>query len=85
MRNKIALTLIAVVLILGTGCVNHDHAQKALDDAGMTNITTGGYGWMACSEDDTFATRFQATNVNGKTVTGTVCSGLFKGSTIRYD
>lgn len=79
------LTIAALLVLSLTACVSHDDAQRALKSAGMTNIQTGGYGWFACSEDDTFATKFTATNPNGQRVSGVVCSAWLKGSTIRYD
>lgn len=38
---------------------------------------------FVCSEDDIFRARFSAKNMTGKTVNGVVCSGFFKGSTVR--
>ena len=40
---------------------------------------------FGCSEDDTFSTKFSATNAKGERVGGAVCSGWLKGSTIRFD
>ena len=81
---KSIITVIALSLFL-CSCTNPNVAVRVLSDQGYTNIQTKGYGWFECSEDDTFATRFIATNVNGKNVSGTVCSGLLKGATIRFD
>lgn len=75
-----------VVALLFTGCTQQDSTIRVVTDAGYTNVQTHGYSWFACSKDDTYATKFTAVNSNGKTVSGTVCSGLlFKGSTIRFD
>ena len=79
-----ALILTALLLLL-SGCTNQGRALRTLTDAGYSNIELGGYGWFACSEDDTFATVFQATGPSGKPVKGTVCNGFFKGATIRFD
>jgi len=76
--------LFAAVLAMG-GCSDPKTARKALDSAGFTEIQTGGYDFFECGKDDSFATSFTAKNPNGKTVTGTVCSGWFKGATIRFD
>lgn len=78
------LMLIGVLLVL-VGCSNVEDANRALTGAGFTNIQTDGYAWFACSEDDFYHTKFIATNPQGQTVTGVVCSGFFlKNATIRY-
>ena len=74
-----------MILILFTACTSQKDANNALTSAGYTNIKTNGYGWFSCSNDDFYRTKFIATNVRGKIVTGTVCSGLFfKNSTISF-
>lgn len=80
------LTLAAVAL-LATACVEPDKAKRVLEDAGYTNVTTGGYALWSCSDKDFFATSFTATSrATGRIVTGAVCSGLmFKNTTIRLD
>jgi len=65
------------------GCTSPDNAIKVLKNEGFTNIQMTGYDFFACSDNDTFSTGFTATK-NGKTITGVVCSGILKGSTIRY-
>lgn len=67
------------------GCTDPRGAIKALDDAGMKDGHVEGYAWFLCDKNDTFHTKFTATNSNGKPVSGAVCSGWFKGSTIRFD
>ena len=77
--------LAVMILIIFTACTSKKDANHALTSAGYTNIKTNGYGWFACSDDDFYRTKFIATNVRGKVVTGTVCSGLiFKISTMRF-
>lgn len=76
--------LLIVVAIALAGCTNQSGAIEALNKAGFTNIEVGGYDLFACGEDDAFSTRFTATNPQGQRVSGTVCSGWFKGSTIRF-
>lgn len=68
------------------GCTDAPGAQRALESAGYTDIHIGGYAWMDCDgKSDTFATRFYALGPSGLRVKGAVCSGLFKGKTIRID
>lgn len=76
---------VAVLSLAIMGCSNSRHAHHALTAQGFTDIETTGWSPMTCSEDDTFATGFIATNPQGVKVKGTVCSGLFiKGATIRW-
>ena len=77
------IVLIAAVLLM-TGCTSKNDAERALRAEGFTDIKITGYDFLACSEDDFYHTGFVAKR-NGRTVRGTVCSGiLFKGATIRY-
>ena len=78
------LILTALILLL-SGCTNPDRALRTLTEAGYSDIKLNGYGWLACSEDDIFTTTFQATGPSGKPVEGTVCNGLLKGATIRFN
>ena len=79
------ITIIAAsALFLATGCTAPERSKEALDDAGYTDIQTTGHVAFQCSEDDTYATGFKATNPRGKVVRGTVCCGFNKGCTIRH-
>lgn len=74
----------AALATLG-GCTDAGKAQRTLESAGYTNIKAGGYAVWGCGEDDDFHTKFKATNPAGKEVEGVVCSGWFKGGTIRFN
>jgi hypothetical protein len=76
---------LAIFIMLLSGCTAPDRAVQTLTDAGYSNIKIGEYAWFSCSEDDVYRTRFEATGVTGRTVTGAVCNGFFKGATIRFD
>lgn len=78
---KRALTILAFLAL--AGCTDPDNARGALEDAGYADVRTGGYDAFSCGRDDTFATHFEARGPTGRAVRGTVCSGLFKGQTIR--
>jgi hypothetical protein len=80
---KITIPLLLICLLL-SACSAPDDAHRILDEQGYTNIQIGGYVFMMCSVDDLFSTYFTATNAIGRQVTGAVCSGLAKGSTIRF-
>lgn len=51
----------------------------------MTNVKLTGYRLWGCSDDDIGHFGFKATGVNGKQVSGVVCVGALKGSTVRFD
>jgi hypothetical protein len=78
--------IVMVFLLSGLmGCTDASTARRALDGAGYTEIRLTGYRFVGCSESDNFATGFEASGPTGKRVAGMVCSGLFKGATIRMD
>jgi hypothetical protein len=81
--KKLFVAAIAVLAV--TGCTRPGLAERVLTEQGYTNVDAGGYGFFSCSEDDVFKTNFEATSPAGKRVKGTVCSGWFKGATIRLD
>jgi hypothetical protein len=60
-------------------------AAKAVASAGLTSVETGGYRWLSCDRNDRFRTGFTAINAQGERVTGAVCSGFFKGNTLRFN
>ena len=77
---------LAIITFLGlAACSDPDNARRILESNGYTVIEIGGYAMWHCSEDDTFATKFVALSPSGQRVTGAVCSGWFKGGTIRFD
>ena len=81
-------TIKAVVLLgacLMAACTDSDKATRALEGAGYQRIEITGYSVFGCSEDDTFHTAFSAVSASGKRVEGVVCSGVFKGATIRTE
>ena len=82
MKRIIAMMIVAAAI---AGCSSSTDAQKALQAAGYTKIETQGYAMFSCSEDDTFKTKFTAVGPTGVKVTGAVCGGWLKGSTIRTD
>ncbi len=80
------MKLFAMVLAMSlAGCTDNDGARRALEDAGYSDIQVGGYALFSCSDKDTFATKFTAKGPTHKPVSGAVCSGWFKGKTIRLD
>jgi hypothetical protein len=76
--------LLIGVCLLSAGCSAPEYSREALEKSGYTDIQVGGYDFFACSDDDTFATKFTASNPHGQVVSGTVCCGLFKSCTVRF-
>jgi rhodanese-related sulfurtransferase len=78
--------LLSVLIILLCSCgVNINKGTKVLESMGYTNIKIGSYAFFGCDKNDTFASNFTATGVNGKPVSGALCSGFFKNITVRLD
>jgi hypothetical protein len=84
MQKLINTSLLLLVLILSS-CTNTKNAKHTLEVNGYTKIKMTGFDMFGCGNDDKFADGFTAKSPNGEVVTGTVCSGFFKGSTIRLD
>jgi hypothetical protein len=82
---KKALLVLAMALMVLTGCTNDSGMREVLEREGYTNIQPTGYRLFLCSQDDFYHTGFVAEK-NGRKVSGAVCEGMFfKGKTIRYD
>lgn len=80
------LFFFSIVSICLFSCTDKKSAKKALLDSGFHPIEVGGYGWFDGSKDYIFKTRFKAYSPDSsRIVSGCVCSGLFKGSTVRID
>jgi hypothetical protein len=75
---------VAVAMFLLVGCSNQDAARSILQAQGYTSVVITGYAPFKCSDNDSFSTGFTAASPAGIPVTGTVCSGWLKGSTIRF-
>lgn len=85
MRRAAAVVVLVAALVVTAACTDEKTAARVLRDNGYTNVEVGGYAAWACSDSDTYATKFKATSPSGSKVTGAVCNGAFKGATIRFD
>ena len=83
MKKLAILSVVGLTLLMG-GCTDSDGARKALADQGYEKVQITGYRWFKCDEKDVFSTGFTAYR-GDRYVKGTVCSGWFKGNTIRTD
>lgn len=79
------LTVLLLSMVALVGCSKPDETRSILQNQGYTDIQTQGWSMWKCSKDDKFATKFTAKSPNGSNVSGVVCGGFFKGSTIRLD
>lgn len=87
MSEKLFYTILIIFfLLIASSCDNPKEAREVLVKTGYHPIKVGGYDWNGCSKDDWYATKFKAYNADSSQIlTGTVCQGIFKGKTIRYD
>lgn len=67
------------------GCLtDDDRTRSTLQASGFSNVQPQGYSFFGCGDDDTFSTKFTATNPAGQQVSGVVCCGIGKGCTVRF-
>ncbi|MFL5731072.1 MAG: hypothetical protein ACJ75J_16410 [Cytophagaceae bacterium] len=81
--KKIIFTLCLIGLL--SSCADDKNARRILENNGYKDIRITGYKAYCCSDDDQYSTGFTATNQNGVTVSGCVCTGFSKGGTIRFE
>ena len=82
--------LLPFLFCIGCSCnIDDDVAYHAMLSAGYSDIKILEKfeffpAWHGCSEGDMVAFKVSAINPAGKLVNATVCSGVIKGSTIRF-
>jgi len=81
--KKLIMGIICLALL--AGCTDATKARTILEAQGYTQVHITGYRPWACSEEDFFKTGFTALTPTAQRITGTVCSGLLKGATVRFD
>lgn len=84
-RFLMGIALIGFGSLLQACTDTSDQNVRLLESMGMSQVKLGGYGWFACSQDDTYSTKFEAVGANGQPVSGTLCGGFLKGTTVRFD
>ena len=75
------IIIISAIFILN--CSRPQEATEALYQSGYDDIVITGWTFFGCDENDVFHTGFQAKSPRGQRIEGVVCSGWFKGATIR--
>lgn len=82
---KVFRLLIGMLLLTVLGCTKEAETRSVLASQGYTDIQITGYAIFGCSDDDLFHTKFTAISEANKTsVSGVACSGVLKGTTIRF-
>ena len=77
--------IVLAALLSIAACSDEQTARRVLEEQGFTEVRTTGWSWFGCGKDDTFSTGFEAKSPRGSSVSGVVCSGWFKGATVRLD
>jgi len=85
MNKLLKLTLTALTALSLTACTRTPESKHLLESQGFTDVTMTGYSFFGCGQDDAYSDGFTAKTIKGQSVTGVVCGGLLKGSTIRFD
>ena len=80
--NRYLIIFAAVIL---SGCTDAPEAKRTLGAMGFKEVEVTGYNFFSCAKDDGWKTGFSAIAPSGDRVNGTVCSGAFKGATVRVD
>ncbi len=65
--------------------VAEDKAYRALDDAGLSDISFGKSSLQKCTDGETYGKQFNALNVSRSPVSGTVCMSWGKKPTIHFN
>ncbi|MDW9491691.1 hypothetical protein [Sinorhizobium meliloti] len=86
LRIILAVIVVVIIAVFLAGCgVNSQSATRALEAQGMKDVKIEGYSWFGCGKEDSYSSSFSATGANGQPVTGVVCQGFWKGTTVRFD
>lgn len=82
----ISIVVISLIVAGMGGCAaDPNSSTRALNAMGIHDVRFGGYAWFACSKHDAFSSTFQGIGADGKPVSGAVCQGVFKNTTVRFD
>jgi opacity protein-like surface antigen len=84
MKRTIAVAALLAALALTSCNVDSNDAYRLLTQEGVNSVKLTGYAFFGCSKGDDFSTKFTGVK-NGVPVKGTICGGVFKNYTIRYE
>jgi major membrane immunogen (membrane-anchored lipoprotein) len=79
------LYVLVIAMLLLAGCTREDQARRTLENNGYKDVKMNGYVFFGCDEKDTYHDSFEAVSPSNHRVTGVVCGGVLKKSTIRLD
>lgn len=82
-----AFGIVSIGIWASTNLGGSDDAKviEAAEKHGLANVRITGWNPLECSDGDSIARGFRATNANGRDVTGTICCGyMLKGCTVRW-
>lgn len=87
MKNPVRIIYVMIIIVVGmvalASCTDEPRATRVLKSQGYTDIVITGYDFWGCSKDDITHTGFAAKGLDGNKVSGTVCAGWTKNSTVR--
>jgi len=78
------LLILAAALSLAGCSTPPGTARESVEAMGLHDIQVGGIDLLGCGKDDFVGRNFTAKNSEGRTVKGVVCTGMFKGATVRF-
>jgi len=80
-------SILVLVIITISGCMNASDSTviRAAESAGLHDVKPTGLAPMSCAEDDMFRSHFTATRADGRKVEGSVCCGVLKDCTVRFE
>lgn len=76
--------LIGVTVLVVSGCYSPSRTKDAVEAAGFKNVETHGPDFFTCSDDYEFATKFTATNGDGRKIIGVACCNFWFGCSLRF-
>lgn len=88
-KNAKHLLVIVAVLIFAAWAIwpkaRPDEARAVLSAQGYTQVEITGSRLFGCGREDVYRTGFRAVGPTGVPAQGVVCSGIFKGATVRIE
>ena len=82
---RLIAVLLASAVLMSCAARDEDAATRALTGLGFKEIELHSVGLLSLSCDEAYRTGFKAKSADGVEVTGVVCTGFLKRSTVRFD
>ena len=84
MKKAIIYLTLMVVFTQCQSLDDFEKGKKQLESQGYTEVKNTGLDMFCCDQKDEFTTGFVCKDKSGNIVRGCICSGIYKGITIRY-